>query len=137
MHDAGRVMAISPGRQKHLFTLNAAVKAIAFAPWQSTLVAAGGGSNDRCIHFFHALSGARLATIDCHAQVTSLVWSESRREIAATFGFAQPEHPYRVAVFSWPGCKRVVGIPWWSEVSLSASHSQCHIAELSPPDIFF
>ncbi|KAF2162382.1 hypothetical protein M409DRAFT_69260 [Zasmidium cellare ATCC 36951] len=111
----GGVLAITPGQHKHLFTLNAAVKAIAFASWQSSLLAAGGGSNDRCIHFFHALSGATLATIDCHAQVTSLVWSSKRKEIAATFGFAQPDHPYRVAVFSWPSCQRVVGIPWWSE----------------------
>lgn len=111
----GPVLTVLPGQQKHIFTLNAAVKAIAFAPWQSTLLAAGGGSNDRCIHFFHTLSGANLATIDCHAQVTSLVWSEKRKEIASTFGFAQPEHPYRVAVFTWPSCHMVVRIPWWGE----------------------
>jgi hypothetical protein len=111
----GEVFTILPGQEKHIFTLNAAVKAIAFAPWQSTLLAAGGGSNDRCIHFFHTLSGANLATIECHAQVTSLVWSEKRKEIASTFGFAQPEHPYRVAVFAWPSCDMVVRIPWWSE----------------------
>ena len=111
----GDVLTVVLGQEKHTFTLNAAVKAIAFAPWQSTLLAAGGGSNDRCIHFFHTLSGASLATIDCHAQVTSLVWSERRKEIAVTFGFAQPEHPYRIAVFAWPSCDMVVRIPWWSE----------------------
>nr|POE65940.1 putative wd repeat-containing protein c13g6.08 [Quercus suber] len=110
-----QVLNILLGQQRHIFTLNAAVKAIAFAPWQKSLIAAGGGSNDRCIHFFHATSRTSLATIDCHAQVTSLLWSERRKEIAATFGFAQPEHPYRVAVFSWPSCRMVVGIPWWSE----------------------
>merc|ERR1711939_1107560 len=83
----GEVLNIVPGQERHVFTLNAAVKAIAFAPWQPSLIAAGGGSNDRCIHFFHTLSGAALATIDCHAQVTSLIWSEKRREIVATFGF--------------------------------------------------
>ena len=111
----GEVITIVPGREKHVFSLNAAVKAIAFAPWQPTLLAAGGGSNDRCVHFFHTLSGAKLATIDCFAQVTSLVWYERRKEIAITFGFAQPEHPYRVAVFTWPDCNLVVKIPWWSE----------------------
>lgn len=111
----GVVLTVTPGQDKNVFALNAAVKAIAFAPWQPTLLAAGGGSNDRCIHFFHTLSGASLATIDCHAQVTSLVWSGKRKEIAATFGFAQPEHPYRVAVFAWPSCDMVVSIPWWGE----------------------
>jgi meiosis-specific APC/C activator protein AMA1 len=111
----GEVLRIPAGKQKHTFSLNAACKAITFAPWQPSLIAAGGGSNDRCIHFFHALSGAKLATIDCYAQVTSLVFNPRKREIAATFGFAQPEHPYRIAVFAWPSCSMVVGIPWWGE----------------------
>ncbi|KAK3997041.1 WD domain-protein [Cladorrhinum sp. PSN332] len=93
----------------------AAVKAIAFCPWQEGLVATGGGSNDKCIHFFHTTSGAPLATISVSAQVTSLIWSTSRREIAATFGYAQPEHPVRIAVFSWPDCRQVATIPWSSE----------------------
>lgn len=111
----GPVISIEHGKEKHRWGLNAAVKAIAFCPWQRGLLAIGGGSNDRCIHFYHTGSGACLATIDCAAQVTSLVWSTTRREIAATFGFAQPEHPFRIAVFSWPTCEQVVAIPWYDE----------------------
>ncbi|KAF2762079.1 WD40 repeat-like protein [Pseudovirgaria hyperparasitica] len=111
----GNVLSIPAGREKHKWILNAAVKAIAFCPWQRGLVAIGGGSNDRCIHFYHTISGAGLATIDCAAQVTSLIWSNTRREIAATFGFAQPDHPFRIAVFSWPACEQVVAIPWYDE----------------------
>ncbi|KAG9657440.1 WD40 repeat-like protein, partial [Aureobasidium melanogenum] len=106
---------ILPGQESHHYTLNAAVKALAFCPWQPSLLAAGGGSNDRCIHFYHTISGAKLATIDCLSQVTSLVWSRTRREIAATFGFTQPDHPIRVAVFSWPACECIVRIPWYGE----------------------
>jgi hypothetical protein len=90
----------------------AAVKAIAYCPWQEGLVATGGGANDKCIHFFHATSGAALATISVSAQVTGLIWSTTRREIAATFGNAQPEHPFRIAIFSWPDCRQVAAIPW-------------------------
>jgi WD40 repeat protein len=100
---------------KHTWTLNAAVKAMAFCPWQRGLIAVGGGSNDRCIHFYHTHSGTCLATIDCAAQVTGLIWSQTRREIAATFGFAQPEHPYRIAVFAWPNCEQLVAVPWYDE----------------------
>src|SRR5262249_35007549 len=99
---------LGPTAATHQWTVLAAVKAIAFCPWQRGLIAIGGGSNDRCIHFYHTLSGSSLAVIDCNAQVTSLIWSTTRREIAATFGFAQPEHPYRIAVFSWPRCEIVV-----------------------------
>ena len=94
------------------FTHSAAVKAMAFAPWQPSLLATGGGSNDRQIHFHHTGSGATLAVINVFAQVTSLIWSTTRRELVATFGYAQPEHEVRIAVFSWPSCECVVSIPW-------------------------
>lgn len=109
-------LLIGEGRQKHRWVHSAAIKAIAFCPWQRGLIATGGGSNDRAIHFFHTFSGACLATINCYAQVTSLIWSRTRREIAATFGYAQPDHLYRVAVFSWPECQQVVAIPWASDM---------------------
>lgn len=111
----GAVLHVPGTHAKHKWELHAAVKAIAFCPWQRGLLAIGGGSNDRCIHFYHTVSGACLATIDCAAQVTSLIWSQTRKEIAATFGFAQPEHPYRIAVFAWPSCEQVVSVPWFDE----------------------
>lgn len=107
-----RTVIIPPNRQKHILAHAAAVKAIAFAPWQPSLLATGGGSNDRAIHFWHAPSGACLASINVYAQVTGLIWSKRRREIVATFGFAQPEHPYRIAVFAWPSCEQIAAIPW-------------------------
>lgn len=109
------VRHLGPGDEKHRWVHGAAVKAIAFCPWQESLVATGGGSNDKCIHFFHTRSGAALASISVSAQVTSLIWSTTRREIAATFGYAQPEHPIRIAVFSWPECRQVAVIPWAGE----------------------
>ncbi|RCI14368.1 hypothetical protein L249_6022 [Ophiocordyceps polyrhachis-furcata BCC 54312] len=93
----GRMRNLGPGCETQAWVHRAAVKAIAFCPWREGLVATGGGSNDQCIHFFHTSSGSALATIAVAAQVTSLVWSTSRREIAATFGYAQPEHYFRVA----------------------------------------
>ncbi|KAL2112566.1 hypothetical protein VUR80DRAFT_7179 [Thermomyces stellatus] len=104
-----------PGSEKFRWVHAAAVKAIAFCPWLDGLVATGGGSNDKCIHFFHTTTGAALATITVSAQVTSLIWSTTRRELAATFGYPQPDHPYRIAIFSWPDCKQVAAIPWPGE----------------------
>ncbi|MCJ1464737.1 hypothetical protein MMC07_003350 [Pseudocyphellaria aurata] len=113
--DTSNALTITGGQERHRWVHSAAIKAIAFCPWQRGLVATGGGSNDRAIHFYHTFSSACLATIDVQAQVTSLIWSTSRREIAATFGYAQPEHPYRIAVFSWPSCEQVVAIPWTTD----------------------
>lgn len=107
-----RTALVPHDHQKHKLPHAAAVKAIAFAPWQPSLLATGGGSNDRAIHFFHTRTGVCLANINVFAQVTSLIWSQTRREIAATFGYAQPEHPFRIAVFAWPSCAQVAVIPW-------------------------
>ncbi|KAK4178710.1 putative meiotic fizzy-related protein [Triangularia setosa] len=107
-----RIRYIKSDGVKYKWRHGAAVKAIAFCPWQDGLVATGGGSNDKCIHFFHTKSGSALATISVSAQVTSLIWSTTRREIAATFGYASPEHPVRIAVFSWPDCRQVAAVPW-------------------------
>lgn len=108
---SGEPRTIVDRQAKHRWEHTAAVKAIAFCPWRDGLVATGGGSHDKCIHFYHTTSGGTLATIAVHAQVTSLIWSSTRREIAATFGYAQPDHPYRIAVFSWPECRQVAAIP--------------------------
>ncbi|KAH7249183.1 WD40-repeat-containing domain protein [Fusarium solani] len=110
------VRYLGPGAERHHWDHDAAVKAIAFCPWRRGLVATSGGSNNKCIHFYHTTSGAALATIAVSAQVTSLIWSTTRREIVATFGYAQPDHPYRISVFSWPECKQVAAIPWEGEL---------------------
>lgn len=106
------VRRIASGHESWRWDHGAAVKAIAFCPWQDGLVATGGGSNDRCVRFFHTTSGTALATIFVSSQVTSLIWSTTRKEIAVTFGFAHPSHPIRIAVYSWPECKQVAAIPW-------------------------
>lgn len=108
----GRTLLVPQNSQKYHLPHAAAVKAIAFAPWQPTLLATGGGTNDRHIHFYHTRSGICLATINVFAQVTSLIWSQTRREIVATFGFAHPDHPIRIAVFAWPSCAQIVVVPW-------------------------
>ncbi|KAK3304187.1 WD40 repeat-like protein [Chaetomium strumarium] len=113
--ELGGAKELRTGDEKHRWVHGAAVKAIAFCPWQTSLVATGGGSNDMCIHFWHTGSGAALASISVSAQVTSLIWSTTRHEIAATFGFAQPEHPIRIAVFSWPDCRQIAAVPWNGE----------------------
>ncbi|KAF7720027.1 Uncharacterized protein PECH_008100 [Penicillium ucsense] len=107
----GRSVLVPACQEKYCFLHSAAVKAIAFAPWQPSLLATGGGSHDRAIHFWHTRTGTCLATIDVLAQVTSLIWSTTRREIAATFGYATPDHPIRIAVFAWPSCAQISAIP--------------------------
>ncbi|KAK9449169.1 ubiquitin-protein transferase [Limtongia smithiae] len=76
----------------------AAVKALAWCPWQMNLLATGGGTYDKQIHFWNGTTGARVNTIDAGAQVTSLQWSTTYKEIVSSHGF--PDN--NLAVWSYP-----------------------------------
>lgn len=47
----------------------AAVKALAWCPWQPSLLASGGGTADRSIKFWNCNTGVCLSSIDTKSQV--------------------------------------------------------------------
>ena len=85
----------------------AAVKALSWCPWQPNLLATGGGSYDRYIHFWNTTTGARTNSIDTGSQVTSLRWSNHYREIVSSSGF--PDNS--LSIWSYPTLVRNVEIP--------------------------
>jgi cell division cycle protein 20 (cofactor of APC complex) len=85
----------------------AAVKALSWCPWQPNLLATGGGSHDRHIHFWNTTTGARVNSIDTGSQVTSLRWSTQYKELASTSGF--PDNS--VSIWSYPTLVKNVEIP--------------------------
>ena len=85
----------------------AAVKSLAWCPWNVNLLATGGGSYDRHIHFWNSTSGARVNSIDTGSQVTSLRWSTHYREIVSSSGF--PDNS--LSIWSYPSLVRNVEIP--------------------------
>uniref|UniRef100_A0A8D0YM38 Cell division cycle 20 n=2 Tax=Sus scrofa TaxID=9823 RepID=A0A8D0YM38_PIG len=48
-----------------------AVKAVAWCPWQSNVLATGGGTSDRHIRIWNVCSGACLSAVDAHSQAHS------------------------------------------------------------------
>ncbi|OJJ87647.1 WD40 repeat domain-containing protein [Aspergillus glaucus CBS 516.65] len=85
----------------------AAVKALSWCPWQMNLLATGGGSYDRHIHFWNTTTGARTNSIDTGSQVTSLRWSNHYREIVSSSGF--PDNS--LSIWSYPTLVRNIEIP--------------------------
>ncbi|ODV77083.1 WD40 repeat-like protein [Suhomyces tanzawaensis NRRL Y-17324] len=88
---------------KYILPHTAAVKALAYCPWSTSLLATGAGSRDRKIRFWHTRSGTLLNEVQTDAQITGLVWSKFRKEIVATSGFANSSSPVLVSVYSYPG----------------------------------
>lgn len=84
----------------------AAVKALAWCPWQMNLLATGGGSQDKFIHFWNSTTGARVNSIDTDSQVTSLKWSSNYKEIVSAHGF--PDN--HLTIWSYPSLTKNVEI---------------------------
>ncbi|MQL91989.1 hypothetical protein Taro_024608 [Colocasia esculenta] len=81
-----------PGQNQWLHRFEdhmAAVKALAWCPFQSNLLASGGGGNDRCIKFWNTHTGACLNSVDTGSQVCSLLWNKNERELLSSHGFTQ------------------------------------------------
>lgn len=90
-----------PKWQKHNHT--AAVKALAWCPWQNSLLATGGGTSDQTIHFWSSTTGARVSSLPTSSQVTSLVWSPHTKEILSTHGY--PDNHW--TLWSYPSLSKV------------------------------
>lgn len=82
---------------------NAAVKALAWCPWENDVLATGGGTADRHIRFYNTFTGNLLNSIDTNSQVCSLVWGEHDREIVSSHGFSQNQ----LTVWNYPSMTKV------------------------------
>jgi cell division cycle protein 20 (cofactor of APC complex) len=98
----------------------AAVKALAWCPWQLNLLATGGGSLDKHIHFWNSTTGARVNSIDTGSQVTSLKWSSVYKEIVSSHGF--PDN--HLTIWSYPTMTK--------NVEIAAHDSRVLHAAISP-----
>lgn len=95
----------------------AAVKALAWCPWQSHLLASGGGTADRCIRFWNTATGGCVNSIDTRSQVCSIRWSKHSRELVSSHGFSQNQlivWNYPSVPLPWPGDA------WRADTSLGA-----------------
>ena len=66
----------------------AAVKALAWCPWQKNVLASGGGTADRMIRFWNLSTGQFINAVDTHSQVCALQWSQHDRELVSSHGFS-------------------------------------------------
>ncbi|KAH8263094.1 hypothetical protein KR044_004314 [Drosophila immigrans] len=73
----------------HKFTEHqAAVRALAWCPWQPNTLASGGGTADRCIKFWNVHNGTLIKSVDSKSQVCSLLFSRHYKELISAHGFA-------------------------------------------------
>ncbi|GMM44048.1 ubiquitin-protein transferase activating protein [Pichia kluyveri] len=114
-------------KSKPIFTKtahNAAVKAISWCPTQTNLLATGGGSSCKMIHFWNSNTGCRINSIETESQVSSLQWGYSNgigKEIVATHGYPNNE----IGIYSYPSLQK-------TGVIIDAHESRILNSQLSP-----
>ncbi|XP_030950473.1 protein FIZZY-RELATED 3-like [Quercus lobata] len=81
----------------------AAAKTIAWSPHQSSLLASGGGTADRCIRFWNTTNCHQLNSIDTGSQVCNLAWSKNVNELVSTHGYSQNQ----IMVWKYPSMTKV------------------------------
>ncbi|CAL1293023.1 unnamed protein product, partial [Larinioides sclopetarius] len=100
--DAG----IGQAEAQPLHTFNehqAAVKALAWCPWQQNVLATGGGTADRHIRFWNCSLGTSLNAIDTKSQVCAILWSKEYKELISGHGFANNE----LIIWKYPSMTKV------------------------------
>lgn len=65
----------------------AAVKAVSWCPWQSNILATGGGTTDGKIRIWNVYNGSILQTQDVKSQISCILWSKEHRELISSHGF--------------------------------------------------
>ncbi|KAH7334839.1 WD40-repeat-containing domain protein [Rhizoctonia solani] len=85
----------------------AAVKAIAWSPHQSGLLASGGGTADKKIRFWNTSVGAGISEMDTGSQVCNLTWSKTSNELVSTHGYSSTQPQNQVCIWKYPSLSLV------------------------------
>ncbi|XP_002750756.1 cell division cycle protein 20 homolog [Callithrix jacchus] len=96
-----------------------AVKAVAWCPWQSNVLATGGGTSDRHIRIWNVCSGACLSAVDAHSQVCSILWSPHYKELISGHGFSQNQ----LVIWKYPTMAKVAELKGHTSRVLSLTMS--------------
>ncbi|KAF3699353.1 Cell division cycle protein 20 -like protein p55CDC [Channa argus] len=80
-----------------------AVKALAWCPWQSNVLASGGGTSDRRIRIWNVNSGSCISSLDTQSQISSLVFAPNYKELVSAHGYAHNN----VVIWKYPSLTRV------------------------------
>ncbi|CAN6486878.1 unnamed protein product [Victoria cruziana] len=96
-------MSSSQGYLHRLTEHRAAVKAIAWCPYQSNILASGGGTADRCVKMWNTQTGQCISSTDTQSQVCALEWNTHQKEILSSHGYSQ----YQLSLWRYPSMTKM------------------------------
>ncbi|KAF9237850.1 WD40-repeat-containing domain protein [Melanogaster broomeanus] len=88
----------------------AAVKALAWDPHVSGVLATGGGTQDKHIRFWNTFNGTMLNELDTGSQVCNLIWSHTSHELVSTHGFSSTTAQNQICIWRYPSLSQVASL---------------------------
>ncbi|KAJ3881905.1 WD40 repeat-like protein [Lentinula edodes] len=88
----------------------AAVKALAWDPHVSGVLATGGGTQDKHIRFWNTGTGTMLNELDTGSQVCNLIWSLTSHELVSTHGFSSTTAQNQICIWKYPTLNMVASL---------------------------
>lgn len=74
-----------------------------WSPSHASVLATGGGTNDRSIKLWNVSSGTLLKSVNAESQVSALIWSDAYREILSSHGFTK----HQLSLWKYPEMTKV------------------------------
>ncbi|XP_041658449.1 cell division cycle protein 20 homolog [Cheilinus undulatus] len=96
-----------------------AVKALAWCPWQSYILASGGGTSDRHIRTWNVNSGSCINSLNTQSQISSLLFAPNHKELVSAHGYAHNN----VVIWKYPTFTKVAELNGHEDRVLSLSLS--------------
>ncbi|KAK6262063.1 hypothetical protein QUC31_007879 [Theobroma cacao] len=85
----------------------AAVKALAWCPYQHNVLASGGGLSDGCIKIWNTQKGTCINSIETKAQICGLEWNRHHKEILSGHGYSTSENQNKLCLWRYPSMTKV------------------------------
>nr|XP_027101327.1 cell division cycle 20.5, cofactor of APC complex-like [Coffea arabica]XP_027109613.1 cell division cycle 20.5, cofactor of APC complex-like [Coffea arabica] len=98
----------------YMYRLNAhsaAVKALAWCPYNSDVLASGGGLLDGSLKLWNVQKGVCINSINTHAQVCALQWNRHQKEILSGHGFSwgNTDCGNQLCLWKYPSMSKIGG----------------------------
>ncbi|CAN0880563.1 Cell division cycle 20.1, cofactor of APC complex [Linum grandiflorum] len=112
----------------------AAVKALAWCPFNPNLLATGGGSDDKTIKLWNIESGACLNSVNTGSQVSALLWNKHKRQLLSSHGAPGNQ----LILWKYPAMAKIVETVGTSRhLCMAQSPDGCTVASASGNDLTF
>ncbi|KAI5670337.1 hypothetical protein M9H77_10701 [Catharanthus roseus] len=87
----------------------AAVKALAWCPYNYDVLASGGGTKDGCIKLWNLQKGTCINSISTKTQISGLLWNRHHKEILSGhgYGFHRTELQNQICLWKYPSMTKI------------------------------